>query len=104
MEANGSGVEWCELDRAAGGTTISGVTLVTLEGIGHRVEYRIELDGVGRTRTVSNRCPWTDERPIALDADGEGGWVVGTTVRYGSPGSRILPRGGRRSPVVHETR
>jgi hypothetical protein len=70
------GVEWCEIVRTAGGATISGIALFSVEGAGHRVEYRIDLDGIGRTRTARIDARGPADRSLVLDSDGEGRWLA----------------------------
>lgn len=60
-----------------GGLLIEGSTAAAEDGVPWTVEYAIELDGTGVTRTARvNGRSATGFRSVVLEADGEGHWLV----------------------------
>jgi hypothetical protein len=69
------GFEWCELGPIDAGQALRGCALLASDGVPWRVDYRIELDPEGRTRTVRIEAEGNRDRiVIRLDADGTGSW------------------------------
>lgn len=70
------GLEWAEVDRRADGTGVAGVVLVVEDGVIHRIDYALELDAAGLTRTVVVDARVGAGPPVRFDlrADGQGRW------------------------------
>ena len=70
------GLEWAEIDRGASSSRLAGSAIVVEDDVSHRLEYAIELDAAGRTRTVRVDAWVGAAAPvrIELQADGQGRW------------------------------
>ena len=70
------GLEWAEIDRGERSSRLAGSAIVVEDGVSHRLEYAIELDAAGRTRTVRVDAWVGAAAPvrIELQADGHGRW------------------------------
>ena len=84
------GVEWCEIARSPKRTSLSGIALVGLDDEGFRIDYRIDLDAVARTRSVRVDVSGRTARSLVLDADGAGGWRIGDEGRRLEGGDRSI--------------
>lgn len=68
----------CTLSVDDSGTKLSGTVLLAHEGAATEVRYTVMCDASGNTRSVGMHVhgAGSDERRLALLADGEGGWSV----------------------------
>ncbi|HEX7472832.1 MAG TPA: putative glycolipid-binding domain-containing protein [Candidatus Limnocylindrales bacterium] len=82
------GLEWAQIDRRADGSTLVGTAIVVQDQVIHRIEYSIELDASGRTRTAHVDAAAGDDAPLRIDlvADGHGRWECDGATVIDSPG------------------
>jgi hypothetical protein len=70
------GLEWAEIDRGESSSRLAGCAVVVEDGVSHRLEYAIQLDAAGRTRTVRIDAWVGAAAPVRIElaADGRGRW------------------------------
>ena len=81
------GLEWAEIDRGVDASRLAGTAVVVQDGVGHRLEYAIELDAVGCTRSVHLDAWVGAAAPLRIDlrADGHGRWERDGLIVIDSP-------------------
>lgn len=95
------GLEWAEVERAPDATRMAGTVIVVEDGVIHRLEYAIEVDATGSTRTVQVDAHVGAAAPIRMDlhADGHGRWERDGQIVIDSPGCLDVDLGF--SPVTN---
>ena len=83
-----AGLEWAQVDRRPGGSTLAGTAIVVEDGVIHRIEYAVELDAGGRTRGAHVDAAIGDDLKLRIDlvADGGGRWQRDGGTVIDSPG------------------
>jgi uncharacterized protein len=80
------GTEWCELNVGAAAKAMHGVIAMAWDGQPWRIEYAIELDTAGLTRTVTiDANGGSSTVSLSLHADGQGRWRRGEAIVVDSP-------------------